>query len=244
MSVDIIIQARMTSTRLPGKILLPVLNKPLLWYQIERLRSVKSVQQIIIATTDNETDEPIVKFCETMGLPYYRGSENDVLARYYHAATKYKCESIVRITSDCPVIDPTIVDKTIELFYTSKHYDYVSNCLMRAFPRGMDTEVFTYQALAQAFSVATDIPDREHVTAYIYRHQEKFNIGNYFDVQDNSRYRLTVDTPEDFELIRRIIETLYPVKADFTLSDILALMSSKNDWFLLNSRVEQKKYGQ
>lgn len=245
MKADVIIQARMTSTRLPGKILMPVLDKPLLKYQIERLRRAKSVSKIIIATTENKTDDPIIEFCKSNELLFYRGSENDVLSRYYDAATKYDCHSIVRITSDCPVIDPVIVDKVIDFFFNSeKKCDYASNCLVRTFPRGMDTEVFTYQALARAFKSAVEVPDREHVTPYIYRNPGEFNISNITDANDNSCYRLTVDTSDDFELIKRIIESLYPKNPFFSLNEILTLMSANPEWFKINMHIEQKKYGQ
>ena len=170
MRVVIIVQARMTSTRLPGKVLKTVLGKPLLEYQIERLRRVKLADEIVIATTTNNADQPIIDLCDRLSIPYYRGSEDDVLARYHSAAIFHQADTVVRVTSDCPVIDPQVIDRVIYT-YIDEHpkYDYVSNCLERTYPRGMDTEIFSFNALEQAFQQAITQPDREHVTPFIYQ---------------------------------------------------------------------------
>ena len=145
MKIVIIVQARMTSTRLPGKILLPVLGKPLLEYQIERLKRCNKADEIVIATTINSSDQPVVNLCERLGIAYYRGSECDVLARYFEAAVASQADVIVRVTSDCPVIDPTVIKQCIDFYLKHyPYYDYVSNSLQRTYPRGMDTEVFSF----------------------------------------------------------------------------------------------------
>lgn len=241
--VVIIVQARMTSTRLPGKILKKVLGKSLLEYQIERLRRVKSADEIVIATTTNDTDIPIIDLCNILSVPYYRGPEEDVLARYYGAAQKYKASVVVRVTSDCPLIDPKVIDEVIN-FYLNNGYDYVSNTIKRTYPRGMDTEVFSSRVLEEAFLEATAVPDREHVTPFIYRNPYRYRLGNVEYSEDQSVHRWTVDTPEDFELVRNIITSLYPVNPVFSLEDCITLLKENPEWQKINGHVEQKVYGQ
>lgn len=244
MKTVIIVQARMTSTRLPGKVLKEVLEKPLLEYQIERLKRADRVDEIVIATTTNVTDQPILDLCNRLSIPYYRGSEDDVLARYYGAAMEHNADVIVRVTSDCPVIDPRVISSIIEFYIENRtQYDYVSNSLKRTYPRGMDTEVFSFHCLQESFREAQATAEREHVTPFIYNTPSRFRLANVAYTEDQSKYRLTVDTPEDYELIRRIIEELYPLNNKFTLEDILQLFQKNSDWFLINSHIEQKKYG-
>ncbi|HBV96585.1 MAG: acylneuraminate cytidylyltransferase [Peptococcaceae bacterium BICA1-7] len=241
----IIVQARMTSTRLPGKILKKVLNKPLLAYQVERLLRVRLADNVIIATTENKEDNVIVDFCKELSLPYFRGSEEDVLSRYHGTALEHEADVVVRVTSDCPLIDPSVIDSVIG-FYIDNYpkYDYVSNTLERTYPRGMDTEVFSFKALELAHRLAKTAPEREHVTAYLYRNPEIFGTANVTFHEDQSRHRWTVDTADDFELIKRIIEGLYPVNPHFSLEDALSLLENNPDWFHINVHVEQKLYGQ
>ena len=242
MKTVIIVQARMTSTRLPGKILLEVMDKPLLEYQVERLRRVKMADEIIIATTVNETDMPVVDFCKRLRMPYFRGSENDVLSRYYYAAKQYQADIVVRITSDCPVIDPVIVQEIITFFIANRnHYDYVSNGLEESYPRGMDTEVFYIRTLEEAYAKATEQAEREHVTPFIYRHPERYRLFNYKNTCDQSHYRWTVDTIEDFTLIRYILETLYPINPQFSMQDIIELLDKHPEWMEINAVVRQKE---
>jgi spore coat polysaccharide biosynthesis protein SpsF len=243
MKVVIIIQARMTSTRLPGKVLKTILDKSILEHQVERLQRIENAADIVIATTTNLTDQPIVECCQSLSTPYYRGPEADVLARYYGAATEHAADAIVRITSDCPLIDPQVVSEVIRFYVNNfPKYDYVSNVLERTYPRGMDTEVFSYSALQEMFNEATLQQDRENVTTYIYKtHPEKYHTANVFNFEDQSHHRWTVDTPEDFELIKRIIETLYPIKPTFDLADTLKLLNQHPDWCELNAHIEQKK---
>ncbi len=245
MKTVIIVQARMTSTRLPGKVLKQVLGKPLLEYQIERLQRVKLADEIVIATTINETDEPIVELCNCLDVAYFRGSEEDVLGRYYQVATEHKVDIVVRVTSDCPLIDPKVIDEVINCYLKNQsNYDYVSNSLERTYPRGMDTEVFSFSTLQQAFWEATSQPDREHVTPFIHRQPSRYSLGHVIYSEDCSHYRWTVDTPEDFELIQKIIEAIYPRKPNFTLEDCLSLLKKYPEWYIINSHVSQKNYDQ
>lgn len=242
MNTVIIIQARMNSTRLPGKVLKTVLEKTLLEYQIERLRRVVSADEIVIATTTNDVDEPIVNLCSSLSVPCFRGSEEDVLARYHGAAQAFGADVVVRVTSDCPLIDPGVVSRVIE-FYLTHHndYHYVSNVLERSYPRGMDTEVFSFKTLNEAYLEAKTLSQREHVTPYIYNNVSKYRLANVSNCCDQSSHRWTVDTPEDFELIRRIIEALYPVRPEFSLEDILGLLAENQGWSDINRHIEQKK---
>ncbi|AFM42723.1 spore coat polysaccharide biosynthesis protein F, CMP-KDO synthetase [Desulfosporosinus acidiphilus SJ4] len=242
MKVGIIIQARMTSTRLPGKILLPVMGKALLEYQVERLKRVKRADEIIIATTINETDQPIIDLASRLGIKIFRGSEEDVLARYFGAAKENGLEVVVRITSDCPLIDPAVVSLVIDTYLKNlDSCDYVSSCLHRTFPRGMDTEAFPFEILKETYEKAVDQPYREHVTPYIYEHDDRYRLLNVPYLMDASQYRLTVDTPEDFVLIELILKELYPGNPFFKLEDVLELMKNHPEWAEINSQVEQKK---
>ena len=241
MRTVIIVQARMTSTRLPGKVLKTVLDKPLLEYQIERLRRIKLADEIVIATTTNDADQPIVDFCNRLDLPFFRGSEEDVLSRYYGAAVQYKADVVVRVTSDCPVIDPVLSDEAIRCFLEHNNsYDYLR---LFQYPRGLDTEVFTFKALEECYFEAIEKPDREHVTPFLYRHSERYKIKYMSPSLDYSHHRWTVDTPEDFELIKLLIEELYPIKKMFDYVDILDVLAKKPDWYYINEEVRQKEYG-
>jgi len=216
MKTVIIDQARMTSTRLPGKVMKEVFGKPLLEYQIERLKRANEADELVIATTTNDTDQPIVELCERLGVAYYRGSEEDVLLRYYEAATKFEADVVVRVTSDCPLIDPAVVDRVIEYYKNNwEKYDYVSNTLTRTYPRGMDNEVFSYKALQEAYYNAQEQLEREHVTPYICCHPERYRLDNVSHHENQSQHRWTVDQIEDFLLIENIIKALYPNNPQF-----------------------------
>jgi spore coat polysaccharide biosynthesis protein SpsF len=200
--------------------------------------------EIIIATTTNETDQPIIDLCQRLNIPYFRGSETDVLSRYYRAAIVHQADVVVRVTSDCPLIDPVVIDQVIQFYLDNQSaYDYVSNSLKRTYPRGLDTEVFSFSVLQQAFQEAIVEADREHVTPFIHRQPERYRLGNVAYSEDASHHRWTVDTPEDFELIQKMIETIYPNQPHFTLEDCLLLLKEEAEWYLINSHIEQKQYG-
>lgn len=242
MKVVAIIQARMGSTRLPGKILKKVLDKPLLEYQIERVKRAALIDEIVIATTTNESDQPIIDFCNKHSILFYRGSEDDVLSRYYEAAKEYKAEIVVRLTSDCPIIDPVVIDKVIE-YYIDNHdeYNYVSNTLKRTFPRGYDTEVFSFETLENAYINADSEAEKEHVTPYINQRPALFSIGQVLQKIDDSDFRLTVDTTEDFILIEKIITSLYINNTNFDNYDVVNLLNENKEWLKINSEITQKK---
>lgn len=242
LQVVVIVQARMGAARFPGKPLKTILSRPLLHYLIERLKRVKLATSIVIATTTNERDDPIANLALQEKVNVFRGSEEDVLSRYIEAAKQNKADIIVRITADCPLIDPLIIDQVIQGFLDVKPpLDYFSNALTRTFPRGLDVEVFSYKALQKAHQEAKLSEEREHVTLYLYRHPELFRIGNFCYIFDASSYRLTVDTPEDFELITKIYESLYPTNPHFTLEDVLKLLDKHPELTKINAHIKQKE---
>ncbi len=223
----------MGSTRLPGKVLKDIAGRPMLSYQMERLRRVKRAERIVVATTDQPADDAVERFCQKEKIACVRGSEHDVLARYHLAIERFPADVVVRITADCPLIDPAIVDEAIAAYEP----DYVSNMLETTYPYGMAVEVFSAQALREAHREAKDPAEREHVTPFIYRHPERYRLRSLTMAPNLSHHRWTVDTPEDFELVSRLLKTLKP---HFTLQDVLAVLDEHPDWCAINAHVEQK----
>lgn len=238
--IAIIVQARMGATRLPGKPLIQVLSKPLLSYLLERLKRVKLAHTIVVATTELEQDQPIVDLAHKENVHVVRGSVEDVLSRYMSSAKAVSATIIVRITGDCPLVDPQLIDRSIEAFIQGK-VDYLSNTLKRTFPRGMDVEVFSRAALEKAYKMAKSAAQKEHVTPFIYQNPDLFTINQIYFTKDLSKYRWTVDTPEDLELIRLIIENLYPNHPRFGLEDIVSLVEEHPEWTLINQHIKQKE---
>jgi spore coat polysaccharide biosynthesis protein SpsF len=238
--IGIISQARMTSTRLPGKVLLEAAGKSMLEYHTERLAS--SGLPIIIATTTNDTDDPIVDFAKGRNISYYRGDENHVLSRYYEAAKSYELDTIIRVTSDCPLIDGNLVREGVDLFEKENNqYLYLSNCLKRSYPRGFDFEVFSFQALKEAYHCASLPGDIEHVTPYIHQNRsEKVVFRNITQLVDKSEYRITLDTEEDFQLIKILIEQYGAAELDFM--QIISVFDSHPELASINAHIEQKKF--
>lgn len=240
--IVVIVQARMASTRLRGKVLKEVLEKPLLSFLLERLKHVKGIDQIVIATTTNPEDQEIVEFCHLEQAPFYRGSSEDVLDRFYRAAKPFAPDIVIRVTSDCPLIDPKRVEEVLHFFVQHfPNYDYVSNSHIRSFPVGMDTEVFSFKALEEAALEATLPEEREHVTPFIYRRPKRYKLGLIKHDPSFAHYRLTVDTAEDFELISRLIQTLYPSNPCFSMEDIIEVLNKHPDWMSINAAVKHKE---
>lgn len=236
----IIVQARMTSTRLPGKVLMEVLGKPLLAYQLERLRRVRLADEIVLATTINRTDDVLAEFAAQQGIACCRGDEQDVLDRYYQAAVMAKADVVVRVTSDCPFLDPGIVDQVVQTYQEPPQADYVSNTLSRTYPRGLDVECFSFKALETAWKNANKAYEREHVTPYLYQ-QDVFIKKEVKAEADYSGYRWTVDTPEDFQLICLLLEEVYPLNSCFSWQDVLQALERHPEWNKINAEIEQKK---
>lgn len=239
MTTLIIVQARMTSTRLPGKVLLPLAGEPMLTRLVERLRRVRHADGIVVATTTNPTDDPIAALCAQLGVSCHRGSEHDVLSRYADAARLHGADVVVRITSDCPLIDPALIDQVIAA-YDEGGSDYVSNMLPPTWPFGLAVEVFSAAALAQTHAAAADPAEREHVTPFLYWHPERYRLRNVASPLDLSHHRWTVDTPEDYTLVSRLFDHLMPTHPHFTQADVLALLDKHPDWIAINQHIRQK----
>lgn len=234
-----IIQARIGSTRLPSKVLEDIAGKPMLTRVVNRTSKAKNVHSIMIATTTNPIDDAIAYLCKQQGWAYFRGSEEDVLDRYYQASLTVKATAIVRITADCPLIEPEIIDRVIDKFLSCHpEPDYVSNTLHRTFPRGLDVEVISTNAMAKAWEESKDLASREHVTPYIWRQPDKFVISNIKNDVDLSHMRWTVDTAEDLIFIRKVYDNL--AADDFTWRQVLKLLSSHPEWLEINRHIKQK----
>lgn len=232
----------MGSSRLPGKILMDLCGRPVLWHVINRVKKCKKINKIVIAITVNAEDDVLEKFVENLKdskVGIYRGSQNDVLSRYFEAAKKESADLVVRITSDCPLIDPEIVDKVIE--EELKSGTYTSNIPVdgRTFPRGLDVEVFPFSLLEDAAKNAESDSEKEHVTPYIRQKTASF-AGGVLNGKDLSMHRWTLDTAEDYELIKKIYEELWPKKADFLMDDVLKVFEEHPEYFEINSHIEQK----
>ncbi|MGO5065105.1 cytidylyltransferase domain-containing protein [Clostridium sp. LCP25S3_F8] len=242
MKVVCIVQARMGSTRLSGKVLKKICGKTVLEHDIDRLRRIKNIDEIVIATTTLEKDNAIVKVCKRSGVKYFRGSEEDVLSRYYYAAKDNNADVVVRITSDCPLIDPEVSDNIIQYYLDNKNkYDYVSNTIERTYPRGLDTEVFSFNALKRAFNESIIIRDREHVTPYIWDNPKLFKLAQYKNNKDYSSLRWTLDTEKDFELINKIYSLLYThMNSKFQFENILNIYDEHPELYDINKEIMQK----
>lgn len=237
--IGIITQARMTSTRLPGKIFKEVNTKSLLQYHIERLK--KTGFDIAIATTTNDTDNCVAEYAAQNNINVHRGSENNVLSRFHETAVKFNYDIIVRVTSDCPLIDPHLIRNSIEKYLKLNNVNlYMSNGIERTFARGFDFEIFSFQLLDDAFNKATDEADLEHVTPYIWKNKSgKVEMYHIKQTDDNSNLRITVDTADDFELIKRLIENHKANELPY--NEIESILKSHPDLIALNSHIEQKK---
>jgi spore coat polysaccharide biosynthesis protein SpsF len=241
MKIVCIIEARFRSTRLPGKVLKPILGKPMLELMIERLKRARTIDGIVVATTDQPADDGIAKLAQRLNVGVFRGSEEDVLARVLGAARAYQADVIVETTGDCPLHDPAIIDMVVSDFRIGGA-DFVSNVLKYTTPRGTDVRVFTTRALDEINRTSTDPADHEHVSLHFWEHPEKYILRDVlFGLPARAaQLRLTVDTPEDFELVRQVYETLYPTKPDFTLTDVLELFVQQPELSMINQAIRQK----
>ena len=238
--VGIIIQARMNSTRLPGKVMRLIRGKPMLALLIERLKKINLPNKIIIATTQSKNDDIIVKTSLDCGVDVFRGDENDVLSRYYLSAKKNNFNVIVRVNADCPFADPVLINDMVLEFLHQDNIDYLSNTIKRTFPVGFDVEVFSYSALGKAFHCADKEYQREHVTPYI-RKNKTFLKFNYSHKPDLSNIRLTLDTYKDYKMITAIYESLYHEGGVISLKDILELLDSRSDILAINAQFKRNE---
>jgi spore coat polysaccharide biosynthesis protein SpsF len=238
LKVVAIIQARMGSTRLPGKVLMDICGETMLARVVSRVKRAKLINEVLVATTDRPTDDAIVAECKKSSVSVSRGDQNDVLDRYFRAAQLSKAEVIVRITSDCPLIDPEVTDKTIAAFLEERP-DYASNCLVRTYPRGLDTEVISFAALSRAWQSARKPYEREHVTPYIIEHPTEFKHLSVTGRENFSEYRWTVDTLEDLTLVREIYRRLNG-EGIFSGWAVIELLQREPELLELNRSVQQK----
>ena len=241
-----IIQARIGSTRLPGKVLLPLAGTTVLDCVVQRVRRCRKLDEIVVATSTLAEDDAVAAHASSLGATVSRGSADDVLARFADAAVSVSADAVVRITSDCPLIDPQLIDCMLAQF-ESQACDYLSNTVTRTFPRGLDTEIFTRSVLMQARAAALEPYQREHVTPYLYQHPELFDIRQYVDPSgaDHSRMRWTLDTPEDYEFLKKVYAAcVHSAPGDVTTADVLRALETHPHLLELNRGVRQKVLGE
>ncbi len=256
-----IIQARMASSRLPGKVLLDIGGQPMLVWVVERARRARTLDEVVVATTTDASDEPIVAFCQGRGYPFFRGSVFDVLDRYYQAALQHQAEIVVRLTADCPLIDPDLIDRAVSAFIASTPnasgdgqpveneqpfpYDFIANRLPppwgRTYPIGLDIEVCSFTGLELAWREATLPHQREHVMPFFYDQPERFRILLLNHEVNYGNLRWTVDTPQDLELLRQIAAH-FPGRNDFSWLEVLELIQSNPHLAQINAQVQPKDY--
>jgi len=231
-----ILQARVGSSRLPGKVLRTILGRPMLAHQLERLGRCCEMDHLLVATSTGGADDPVQQLCSELGVSCFRGSLENVLDRFYQSAEPLRPKHVVRLTADCPLADSYVIDEVIR-FYLEGNYDYATNAIERILPHGLDVEVFTFRALEQAWNEAWLPSHLEHVTPFIHGQPQRFRIGHYKRERDLSGHRWTVDYPEDFEFVARVYEALYPAKPNFGMEDVLALLESRPELLELNSGI-------
>jgi len=237
--IVIVVQARISSSRLPGKVMLPVLGESLLYRMIERLRMTRHEAQIVIATSEEPGDDIIEQEASKIGVPCFRGSLNNLLDRHYQVAKLYSADIVLKIPSDCPLIDPQIIDQVLDFYYDHPgQYDFVSNLHPATPPDGNDVEIMTMDCIERTWKAATRQLELEHTTPYIWENPEKFRIGNVmWDTgKDYSMsHRFTIDYQADYEFIKTVFGELYPAKPGFLCDDILKLLEKRPDIYEINA---------
>jgi spore coat polysaccharide biosynthesis protein SpsF len=233
-----IVQARASSSRLPSKVLLPILGTPMLRHQLDRIGRARTIDALVVATSTDPSDDPIAALCAAAGVDCFRGSLDDVLDRFYRAAAPREPRFVVRLTADCPLIDPAVIDAAVDLARARGADITVTD---DSFPDGLDVEVLRYEALAQAWREATRPSDREHVTLFVRRQPQRFPVARLPSARDLSHLRLTVDEPQDFQLVQRIYEELYPAAPAFTIADVVALLEARPELAALNQGIRRNQ---
>jgi spore coat polysaccharide biosynthesis protein SpsF len=236
----------MGSTRFPGKVLKPILGKPMLWHIVRRVRSARSIDEVVVAVPDTATDEELRQFCRDQSISFFAGSEGDVLDRFYGAAKRFAGDPVLRITADCPLVDPQVIECLLAMYRKGEH-DHVGvvagagavGVTSGNFPDGLDAECFSFAALEEAWTSAEDSRDREHVTRYIWRQRDKFRCGQLFADSSFPDVRLTVDHPKDFELTGKIYEALGRQNKIFLLPETIAFLEKNPELLDLNRHLRQ-----
>ena len=224
----------MSSSRLPGKVLMPLAGRPVLEHVVRRIGTCETVAKVVVATSTDRTDDAIEVWCKGEGVSCYRGSLDDVLDRYYQAARQFRADPVVRITGDCPAIDPTIVDEVVRAFLAGG-YDYFG--LAGEFPDGLDCTVFSFSALERAWREAALKSEREHVGPYMDKHPELFRTGGYFKFTGFSHHRWTLDEPRDYDFLQTVFARLYREEVPFLASEVLALLEKEPEIMAINSNI-------
>ncbi len=240
MKIVVIIQARLGSSRLPGKVLMPLGGKPSVQHVIERARLVRGVDEVVLATSTASIDDPLANFCKTFSVPVVRGSEEDVLDRYYQAAKAARADVVIRITGDCPLLDPDESAKVLEAFHSSGA-DYISNVHPPTLPDGLDTEVFSFKALETAWKQAEKKSEREHVTLYISTHPEQFCLKSISNSVDLSGHRWTLDEERDYRMLSAVYDELTQRGQFGTLDQVLGILRDRPDIARLNGSIERNE---
>lgn len=236
MKMVAIIQARMSSSRLPGKVLMPILGQPMLQRLLERINFSRRITKVVVATSVDGSDDPIEELCESLGAACFRGSLEDVLDRYYQAAMLFEADHIIRLTADCPLMCASVVDTMIDL-HLSTHADYTTNCIDYTLPDGVDVSILTMAVLKQVWQAAEWASEREHVVLYIHNHLPKFKVYDYRYPVNYSHKRWTVDYEDDLTLVRHVYEYLYPSDPNFKLLDIITLFEKYPELEALNANI-------
>lgn len=235
-----IIQARMSSVRLPGKVLLPVAGAPMFARQIERIQRARSIDKLVIATTTDACDDAIADLGEELGIAVYRGARDDVLDRYYQAALPLTPSHVVRLTADCPLCDWEVIDALVE-FGLERGCDYASNTLRPTWPDGLDAELIRFASLEEAWREAASPVEREHVTPFIIAHPERYSQAGLENDVDLSALRWTVDEPRDYALVAQVYDALYPGNPAFTTADVLRLLGERPELAQINIGIERNE---
>jgi len=240
-TVVAVVQARLGSTRLPGKVLAPIAGRPMLEHVAERVCRIPGIDRVVIAIPEGAGDDRLAEAVSALPLPVtlFRGSEDDVLARYAAAARAAGADVVVRVTADCPLLSPRVAGEVVARL-AGGGFDYVSNTLVRTFPRGLDTEAFTAEALFIAEREAVTPAEREHVTPFLWRRPERFRLDSYEGAEDHGQLRWTVDTTEDLTLVRTVFVELEPADPAFDYPQVLEALARHPEWLELNRHVEQK----
>lgn len=234
-----ILQARVSSSRLPAKVLKPILGRPMLALQLDRVRRARTLDALVVATSTDATDDAIADLCASMGVACFRGSLQDVLDRFYQAALEFQPKYIVRLLGDCPLSDPDLIDRCVE--FTIDGGFEAGGTDPERIPDGLDLDVLPFTTLEYAWRHATLPSDREHVSLFIQRQPERFRIGKYGGGLDGAHLRWTVDEPADFEVVTRIFEALYPRNPHFTTNDVLDLIAARPDLLTGNQGIRRNE---
>jgi len=236
MTVLCVLQARVSSSRLPGKVLMPLASEPMLARQIERIQRANRLDALTVATSDQPSDDSIAELCAGLGVECFRGDLEDVLDRFYRAAAPSRPDHVVRLTGDCPLTDPALLDALVDL-HTSGGYDYSSNVHPRTYPDGLDAEIFTFGLLERAWREATSQAERSHVTPWMHESAAGIRQGSLQDGQDRGNLRWTVDYPQDYEFVRRVFEALYVRDPAFGTDDVHDLLRSHPEIAAINAHL-------